>query len=55
MHHKIPSRNKPRLLTVRMFIFNSKGDKVCIGKKTFDIRTLIEECIKHREVICVEE
>lgn len=55
MHHKIPNRNKPRLLTVRFCIYDSKGEKVCVGKKTFNAKTLIEKCIKHREVLCVEE
>lgn len=55
MHHKIPNRNKPRLLTVRFYIFNSRGEKVCVGKKAINATMLIKECIKHREMLCVEE
>lgn len=56
MHHKTPNRNKPRLLKVRIVIFDSKGKKVCIGKKTFEARTLIEKLkCKSKELICTEE
>ena len=55
MHHKIPNRNKPRRVIVRLFIYTSRGERVCIGKKTFDARSLIKECIKNRELICSEE
>ena len=56
MHHRISSRNKPRLFIVRFYVFNSKGEKVCVSKKTFNAKTFINECcIKHREMLCVEE